>query len=153
MILSGCMGVRPLVSGAIRSWSWKSATETSMLRMLCTSSCTNFASAGPHPTPRRSNTTISSGKPHPLNTYILWAFSFWTLLIIVSWRGYTQFRLTKKKCGEWGGNYIIHQQNTSRFEGDFRAQSCSGRTMLELVNDISPNCLEICEGKTPSLKK
>ena len=34
--------------GPCWSWSWKSATETSMLRMLCKSSCTNFGSAGPH---------------------------------------------------------------------------------------------------------
>lgn len=133
------------------SWSWKSATETSMLRMLCKSSCTNFGSAGPHSKAKQHDKygkTSPSQHIYTMGVFFLDPFNYCFLAWLHTISTYKKKMVGRKLY------YIIqiHQQHTSRFEGDFRAQSCSGRTMSEFVNDISPNCLEILECKTPSLK-
>lgn len=112
MNLSVCMCVRPLASGAmmVHAGPGRGSPPQKLQCFGCYAKVPALILDQPGPTQRPSNTT-NTGKPHPLNTYILWAFSFWTLLIIVSWRGYTQFRLTKKKW--WGGNYIILYRYTN----------------------------------------
>ena len=84
--------------GPCWSWSWKSATETSMLRMLCKSSCTNFGSAGPHSKAKQHD---KYGKTSPSQHIYTMGVFFLD----------PQFRLTKKKW--WGGNYIILYRYTN----------------------------------------
>lgn len=109
MNLSGCMGVRPLASGAmmVHAGPGRGSPPQKLQCFGCYAKVPALILGQPGPTQRPSNTT-NTGKPHPLNTYILRVFSFWTLLIIVSWRGYTQFRLSKK----WWGGTILYTNKT-----------------------------------------
>lgn len=140
--------------GPCWSWSWKSATETSMLRMLCKSSCTNFGSAGPHSKAKQTrqiweNLTLSTH----IYIYITGVFFLDPKAFHYCFLAWLHTISTYKKNIKGRKLYYTPTTHESLWQGDFRAQSCSGRTMLELVNDISPNCLEIPGGKTPSFRK
>lgn len=157
MNLSVCMWVRPLASGAmmVHAGPGRGSPPQKLQCFGCYAKVPALILDQPGPTQRPSKPD-KYGKTSPsqhIYIYITGVFFLDPKAFHYCFLAWLHTISTYKKNIKGRKLYYTPTTHESLWQGDFRAQSCSGRTMLELVNDISPNCLEIPGGKTPSFRK